>query len=56
MKPVFSIVTVVYNGAILIDLTMQSVINQSFTQYEYIVIDGLSKDGFLKKIMGFMMP
>jgi glycosyltransferase involved in cell wall biosynthesis len=45
MKPLFSIVTVVYNGATLIDLTMQSVLNQSFTQYEYIVIDGLSKDG-----------
>jgi glycosyltransferase involved in cell wall biosynthesis len=50
MKPVFSIVTVVYNGAILIDLTMQSVINQSFTQYEYIVIDGLSKDGTIDVI------
>jgi glycosyltransferase involved in cell wall biosynthesis len=44
MKPIFSIITVVYNGETLIDLTMQSVINQSFTQYEYIVIDGLSKD------------
>jgi glycosyltransferase involved in cell wall biosynthesis len=45
MKPLFSIVTVVFNGAALIDLTMQSVINQSFTQYEYIIIDGLSNDG-----------
>jgi glycosyltransferase involved in cell wall biosynthesis len=45
MKPIFSIITVVFNGETLIDLTMQSVLNQSFTQYEYIVIDGLSKDG-----------
>jgi glycosyltransferase involved in cell wall biosynthesis len=44
MKPIFSIITVVYNGESLIDLTMQSVLNQSFTQYEYIIIDGLSRD------------
>jgi glycosyltransferase involved in cell wall biosynthesis len=50
MKPLFSIVTVVYNGATLIDLTMQSVVSQSFTQYEYIVIDGVSKDGTIDVI------
>jgi glycosyltransferase involved in cell wall biosynthesis len=50
MKPIFSIITVVFNGETLIDLTMQSVLNQSFTQYEYIVIDGLSKDGTIDVI------
>jgi glycosyltransferase involved in cell wall biosynthesis len=50
MKPIFSIITVVYNGETLIDLTMQSVLNQSFTQYEYILIDGLSKDGTIEVI------
>ena len=50
MKPLFSIVTVVFNGVTLIDLTMQSVLNQSFTQYEYIIIDGLSNDGTIDVI------
>ena len=44
MNPIFSIITVVYNGESLIDATIQSVINQTFTHYEYIIIDGASKD------------
>jgi glycosyltransferase involved in cell wall biosynthesis len=50
MKPIFSIITVVFNGETLIENTMQSVLNQSFTQYEYIVIDGLSTDKTVQKI------
>jgi glycosyltransferase involved in cell wall biosynthesis len=41
---VFSIITIVYNGASLIDGTMQSVVNQTFTDFEYLIIDGASKD------------
>jgi glycosyltransferase involved in cell wall biosynthesis len=40
----FSIITIVYNGAFLIDGTMQSVLNQTFTDFEYLIIDGASKD------------
>jgi glycosyltransferase involved in cell wall biosynthesis len=40
----FSIITIVYNGESLIEATMQSVLNQTFTDYEYIIIDGNSKD------------
>jgi glycosyltransferase involved in cell wall biosynthesis len=40
----FSIITIVYNGASLIEGTMQSVINQSFTDWEYLIIDGASSD------------
>jgi glycosyltransferase involved in cell wall biosynthesis len=40
----FSIITIVYNGASLIEGTMQSVINQTFTDFEYLIIDGASKD------------
>jgi glycosyltransferase involved in cell wall biosynthesis len=42
--PKFSIITVVYNGASLIEGTMQSVLNQTFTDFEYLIIDGRSKD------------
>ncbi|MEO6037273.1 MAG: glycosyltransferase family 2 protein, partial [Saprospiraceae bacterium] len=42
--PVFSIITVVYNGGALLPGTMQSVAEQSYPQIEYLVIDGGSKD------------
>ena len=41
---IFSIITIVYNGETLMGGTMQSVLNQTFTDYEYIIIDGHSKD------------
>ena len=43
----FSIITIVYNGESLIEGTMQSVLNQTFTDYEYIIVDGASKDATL---------
>lgn len=43
-SPLFSIVTVVYNGASLIEATIQSIANQNCFDYEYIVIDGASSD------------
>lgn len=43
-KPLFSIVTVVFNGDALIEKTIQSTIRQSLDNFEYIVIDGNSQD------------
>jgi glycosyltransferase involved in cell wall biosynthesis len=43
--PFFSIITVVRNAANTIEDCIQSVEDQSFTDFEYIVIDGLSDDG-----------
>jgi len=48
MKVTISIVTVVYNGAKYIEPTIQSVISQTFKQYEYIIVDGASKDSTLE--------
>lgn len=42
--PFISIVTVVYNGEKTIRKTMESVLCQTFKDYEYIIVDGLSKD------------
>ncbi|MFW5847759.1 MAG: glycosyltransferase family 2 protein [bacterium] len=44
-KPLLSIITVVYNGVNFIERTLLNIINQSFTDYELIVIDGASTDG-----------
>lgn len=43
--PLVSIITVVYNGAATIEQTIQSVINQTYQNIEYIIIDGKSIDG-----------
>ncbi len=49
-KPLFSIITVVYNGDKFLEKTICSVINQSYKNFEYIIIDGGSTDKSLKII------
>lgn len=45
-----SIITVVLNQAEDLETTINSVISQTYNQYEYIIIDGNSKDGTLEVI------
>lgn len=40
-----SIITVNLNNAIGLQRTMESVVNQSYSQFEYIIVDGASTDG-----------
>lgn len=51
--PLITIITVVYNGAQFLEDTIKSVINQSFKNFEYIVIDGGSTDGTLEIIQKY---
>ena len=44
LKPKFSIITITYNAASVIKPTLASVIAQTYTNYEYILVDGGSKD------------
>lgn len=47
MLPKLSVITIVYNNAAAIERTMLSVLNQSYKNIEYVVIDGASTDGTL---------
>ncbi len=49
-KPFFSIITVVKNGEKTIEKTIKSISNQSFKNFEYIIIDGKSTDSTLIKV------
>ena len=46
----FSIITVVYNDALGLEKTIKSVLSQRFLNFQYIIIDGNSKDQ-TKKIL-----
>lgn len=49
-KPLITIATVVYNGEKYLEETIKSVINQSYEDVEYIIIDGASTDGTVEII------
>jgi glycosyltransferase involved in cell wall biosynthesis len=49
-KPKLSVITIVYNNVRDIERTMLSVINQTYPNIEYIIVDGLSTDGTLEII------
>lgn len=47
MTPTVSIITITYNAERFLECTIQSIIAQQETNYEYIIIDGASTDGTL---------
>lgn len=44
-KPLLTVITVVFNGVKTLEMSIKSVIEQSYDNIEYIVIDGGSSDG-----------
>lgn len=53
-SPLFSIITINRNNAEGLRKTMQSVLTQDFSDYEYIIIDGASTDGSVDIIREFL--
>jgi glycosyltransferase involved in cell wall biosynthesis len=52
-NPKLSVITIVYNNAKDIERTMQSVLNQTYQNIEYILIDGASNDGTVEIIQKY---
>ncbi|WP_286150956.1 glycosyltransferase family 2 protein [Bacteroides acidifaciens] len=52
-RPLLSIVTVCYNSAKTIERTFKSILDQQYFNYEYIVVDGGSKDGTVELIKNY---
>jgi glycosyltransferase involved in cell wall biosynthesis len=44
MQPIISVITVTYNAELLLEGTIQSIIQQTYPNIEYVVVDGASKD------------
>ena len=53
-KPLISIITVVLNGEKYLEETILSIINQTYDNVEYIIIDGGSTDGTLNIISKYV--
>jgi glycosyltransferase involved in cell wall biosynthesis len=52
-EPLVSVITIVYNGVNDIGHTIESVLNQDYENFEFIVIDGGSNDGTQKVIQKY---
>lgn len=49
-RPLFSIITVTYNAADTVAVTMRSVAEQTCTLYEHLIMDGASRDNTLQSV------
>lgn len=52
--PKISIITPTYNSENTLDGTINALLKQSFSDFEYIIIDGVSNDGTLDKVNNYM--
>ncbi|MBC7721258.1 MAG: glycosyltransferase [Pedobacter sp.] len=53
MNPDITIITVAYNAAETIGATIKSVLNQTYINTEYIIVDGCSTDGTIDIVKSF---
>ena len=51
--PFFSVITITFNAEEFIKQTVESILSQEFNDFEYIIIDGASKDRTLEIINSY---
>ena len=51
----FSVITCTYNASAVLARTLDSVLSQSWTQIEHIIIDGASKDNTLAMAQAYSL-
>ena len=56
VKPLVSIVIPVFNAGTYLDLTLQSVLQQTYENYEVILVDDCSSDGSRERISSYLDP
>jgi glycosyltransferase involved in cell wall biosynthesis len=56
LQPKITIITVVFNARTVIEQTIQSVVQQTFSSIEYLIVDGASTDGTLELINKYRSP
>lgn len=54
--PLITIITVTYNAGDVIDKTLDSLKEQSYKDFEFLVIDGASKDDTVKRVEAASLP
>ena len=52
-KPLVSVITVTFNAAMYLERAIRSIVNQSYSNIEYLIIDGKSTDGTLDILRQF---
>ena len=53
MSPQLSVIMSVYNGEHFLEESIHSILNQTFSDFEFIIINDGSKDASEKIILGF---
>ena len=56
MNPLFSIITVTYNAATVLQPTLDSIKQQNFVDFEHLIVDGASRDNTLELARNAEIP
>ena len=53
MSVVFSVITITYNAAPVLQRTLDSVLEQTYSHVEHIIVDGASTDATLDRVEAY---
>lgn len=53
MKPTITVLTTVYNGSLYLEKTIESILNQTFSDFDFLIIDDASTDNSVEIIKSY---